>query len=286
MCQYRHERFSDVRTEDLIDLMRSQLKWLKEEITRSEPKVIKVYTSGSFFDPLEVPPVIQDEIIEMASGRTFITESRCEYIQEETLADKIDKLNEGGHDSRLYVAIGLETSSDMIREKCIDKGLLFNDYKKTTEIIHRTGGKVKTYLLHKPPYITESEALNDMVKSIQDIMPYTDLISMNPCAVQRNTQLETLWKQSSYRPPYLWSVVSALAKSPVHVTCDPLGGGQKRGTHNCGRCDRTILDAIRDYNLTADKTLLNSVLSLECECKKEWEFIIDQEESFCMPLTR
>jgi len=286
MCQYRHERFPSIGTDELIRLMDAQLTALEEEINKSNPDVVKVYTSGSFFDPNEVPPVIQDKIINLVSGRIFITESRCEYISEETLGDKVDKLRESGIDSMLYVAIGLETSSDEIREKSIDKGLVFSDYMKATDIIHKTGGKVKTYLLLKPPYLTESESMTDMINSIHDIQPYTDLISMNPCTVQRNTHLEKLWRQKVYRPPYLWSTVTVMSKAQDHITCDPLAGGQSRGPHNCGRCDKTILDAIRDYNLNADKDLLRSVLAMDCDCKKEWEYILDQEKSFCMPLTQ
>ena len=125
-----------------------------------------------------------------------------------------------------------------------------------------------------------------MVSSIREIIPVTDLISMNPCTVQRNTHLELLWKRQAYRPPYLWSVASILAGAPVHTTCDPIGGGQTRGPHNCGSCDSMILDAIRDYNLNADQELMKSVLEMDCGCKKEWEYVMDQEKPWAMPLTR
>ena len=109
---------------------------------------------------------------------------------------------------------------------------------------------------------------------------------MNPCTVQRNTHLETLWKRQAYRPPYLWSVASILAQSNAHVTCDPIGGGQTRGPHNCGSCDSMILDAIRDYNLNADQELMRSVMEMDCNCKKEWEYVMNQEQPWSMPLTR
>jgi hypothetical protein len=65
-----------------------------------------------------------------------------------------------------------------------------------------------------------------MKTSIREAAVYADIISMNPCTVQRNTELEYYWKCGAYRPPYLWSVLSVLADAPVHITCDPLGGGQ------------------------------------------------------------
>lgn len=286
ICQYRHERFSGIERPELTRLMYAQINRLREQIEKINPQVVKVYTSGSFFDLQEVPEEIQDHLIELVKGRTLIVESRCDYINEEHISRHVTHIREGGEDGNIYVAIGLETTSDEIREKCIDKGLQYADYLKTAEVIHKAGGKVKTYLLHKPPYLTEKEAYDDMHKSIQEIIPVTDLISMNPCTVQRNTHLETLWKRQAYRPPYLWSVASILAQSNAHVTCDPIGGGQTRGPHNCGLCDSMILDAIRDYNLNADQELMRSVMEMDCDCKKEWEYVMNQEQPWSMPLTR
>ena len=286
ICQYRHERFSGIERPELTRLMYAQINRLREQIEQVNPQVVKVYTSGSFFDLQEVPEEIQDHLIELVKGRTLIVESRCDYINTEQISRHVTHIREGGEDGNIYVAIGLETTSDEIREKCIDKGLQYADYLKTAEVIHKAGGKVKTYLLHKPPYLTEKEAYDDMHKSIQEIIPFTDLISMNPCTVQRNTHLETLWKRQAYRPPYLWSVASILAQSNAHVTCDPIGGGQTRGPHNCGSCDSMILDAIRDYNLNADQELMRSVMEMDCNCKKEWEYVMNQEQPWSMPLTR
>ncbi|HOJ96470.1 MAG TPA: archaeosine biosynthesis radical SAM protein RaSEA [Methanospirillum sp.] len=286
ICQYRHERFTGVEKPELSRLMMAQIHRLKEQIEHEKPQVVKVYTSGSFFDPAEVPPDIQEYLINQVKGKTLIVESRCEYVDLERFSRYMDLIREGGETGTIVVAIGLETTSDPIREKCIDKGLHFSEYLKTSDTIHKAGGKVKTYLLHKPPYLTEREAHDDMIRSIREIIPITDLISMNPCTVQRNTHLETLWKRQAYRPPYLWSVASILAQSDAHVTCDPIGGGQTRGPHNCGTCDSMILDAIRDYNLNADQDLMKSVMEMHCDCKDEWEYVMNQEYPWSMPLTR
>ena len=125
-----------------------------------------------------------------------------------------------------------------------------------------------------------------MKQSIRDAASHAEMISMNPCTVQRRTELEFYWKRGAYRPPYLWSVLSLLKDAPVHMTCDPLGGGQKRGPHNCGKCDYDLVKGIRDYSLNADRELINALLETPCECKKEWEYVLENETPFCMPLTR
>ena len=125
-----------------------------------------------------------------------------------------------------------------------------------------------------------------MKTSIREAAVHADMISMNPCTVQRNTEMDYYWKRGAYRPPYLWSVLSILADSPVHITCDPLGGGQKRGPHNCGDCDFDIVKGIRDYSLNADHDLITALLQTQCDCRQEWEYVLTSEKSYCMPLTR
>ena len=145
---------------------------------------------------------------------------------------------------------------------------------------------MKAYFLFKPLFLTEGEAVADMKSSITDTIPHADLFSMNPCTVQRNTELEFYWKRGAYRPPYLWSVLTLLAAAPVHMTCDPLGGGQKRGPHNCGKCDYELVKGIRDYSLSGDRDLISALLETNCGCKQEWEYILAEEKPWCMPLTR
>jgi hypothetical protein len=286
MCQYRHERLFDLNTEELTAAMINQLETLSKEVAEHDPRLVKLYTSGSFFDDKEVHPAVREVVATICKGRYLTVECRADYVNYEKIAAYHTRLTESLRTGGLIVAMGLETSSDEIREKCIDKGITFDNYTSAAAAIRKAGGLVKTYLLFKPAYITEREAYEDMTKTVRDILAHTDLISMNPCSVMRNTIVERLWRQGSYRPPYLWSVAKVLAESPVHITCDPLGGGQKRGTHNCGTCDKMILDAIREYNLNADQELMKSVMEMPCSCKKEWEFVLENELPSAMPLTR
>ena len=184
------------------------------------------------------------------------------------------------------VPSGLRQAMTVSGKKVSTKDLGFADFISAATIAHAAGAGVKAYLLFKPLFLTEREAVDDMKTTIRDITPHADLISMNPCTVQRNTELEFYWKRGAYRPPYLWSVLTLLKESPVHMTCDPLGGGQKRGPHNCGKCDYELVKGIRDYSLNADRDLIGALLDNPCDCKQEWEFVLDNEKPYCMPLTR
>lgn len=286
MCSYRHERYGEQDCGALLSRLRAQLAWVMREHADGEYRMVKIFTSGSFFDPAEVPPQFLADIASVFRGKLLIAETRPEYINKETLASFIEVLDDGSHKVPLYCAIGLETSNDFIREKCINKGFTFADFTKAAATARSAGAGVKAYLLHKPLFLTEREALEDMQSTIRDILPCADLVSMNPCTVQRNTELEYYWKRGAYRPPYLWSVLTLLKDAPVHMTCDPLGGGQKRGPHNCGKCDYEIVRGIRDFSLNADRELIAALLETECRCKEEWQYVLDHEKPYCMPLTR
>jgi len=286
MCSYRHERYRQETCEALLSHMRAQLAWVTETYPPGDYQMVKIFTSGSFLDPQEVPVAFLKDAAGAFRGKLVIVETRPEYIREETLRPLIDGLDDESFTIPLYCAIGLETTNDAIREKCINKGFSFSDFKNAAKVAHDAGAGIKAYFLHKPLFLTEREALADMKTSIRETVPYAELFSMNPCTVQRQTELEYYWKRGEYRPPYLWSVLSILADAPVHMTVDPLGGGQKRGPHNCGTCDYEIVRGIRDYSLNADRELIRALLETRCTCRQEWEYVLAEEQPWCMPLTR
>jgi len=286
MCSYRHERYSSLSCDTLLDRLRAQLVWVIDQYKPEDYRMVKIFTSGSFFDPEEVPPPFLKDIATAFRGKLVIAETRPEYVSRQVLEQFIEGIDDGSWKIPLYCAMGLETSNDLIREKSINKGFRFGDFTDAAHRAHAAGAGVKAYLLLKPLFLTEGEAVADMQTSIQDVSGHADLISMNPCTVQRTTELEFYWKRGAYRPPYLWSVLKILENAPVHITCDPLGGGQRRGPHNCGRCDYDIVKGIRDYSLNADRDLIGALLDIDCECRKEWEYVLAEERPYCMPLTR
>ncbi len=286
MCSYRHERYGRLKHGELEAGLLAQLAWIGNNFNLEDFDAVKIYTSGSLFDPLEMPVRARDTLAKMMRGKLVIAETRPEYVTVDNLSHFVTLIDNGTHETPLFIAIGVETSNDTIREKCIDKGFSWDDFVKATARARSVGAGVKAYLLAKPLFLTEREAIDDMISSIRDLSGMADMISLNPCTVQRNTELELYWKQGAYRPPYLWSILTILSESPVHLTCDPLGGGQERGPHNCGVCDSPLVKGIRDYSLTADRDLLSALLATSCSCKEEWEFVLQEERSYCMPLTR
>jgi radical SAM enzyme (TIGR01210 family) len=273
MCGYNVNSNPYVQTSDIQ-------KQFKQVIARYGKafKIVKLFTSGSFLDPDEVPIEVRDAILsELKDMSKVIVESRPEYVTPEICQD-IARTNE-----HVEVAIGLETSSDRIRNNCVNKGFSFRDFVRASVTAIAHSFTVKAYLLLKPPFMTEREALEDALQSVRDAAPYADTISLNLCNVQKGTLVEALWKKGLYRPPWLWTAVEVLKRTQETTTviCDPVGGGSRRGPHNCGKCDREVVTEIKAFSLSHN----SASFTASCADQMLWEFVLEFEEfSYGAPL--
>lgn len=272
ICGYFNDSMWDrVSDEDLLKQFKIAMDHYNGE------KFIKIFTSGSFFDEKEIKKGTRDEIINSLGEKTdkLSVESRPEYVTENILSEIKDILQS----KTMEISIGLETANDFIRENAINKGFTFEDYKQAVQIIKKYNFKLKTYVLIKPPFITEKEAIEDCIETLNKIKDHSDTVSFNPTNVQRNTVVEYLWKRNQYRPPWLWSVVEILktCKKTTDniIKCDIAGGGRERGAHNCKNCNGIFLNAISEFSLSQDTDVFND---LDCECKENWLDQIDIED--------
>ena len=272
MCGY----FNDSMWKNISDTdMTKQFGRAVENYTQE--RIVKIFTSGSFFDDNEVSPKVRKTIFEelVETAEKVSVESRPEFITEK----KLSEVKNIFQDKIFEVGIGLETASDVVREYAINKGFAFKQYKKAAELIKKQDIKLKTYVLIKPPFLTEKESINDSIETADKIKSYTNSISFNPTNVQRNTLVEYLWKRRQYRPAWLWSVIEILKESKknennIHMQCDIAGGGSPRGARNCRTCDKQVLKAIESFSLSQDIKILDN---LDCDCKEKWHDQLDVE---------
>ncbi|SFR90489.1 hypothetical protein SAMN05216559_0797 [Halomicrobium zhouii] len=284
MCGYVAESVEggSVAHEDLMAQVRHCLDH-EAENADEQAGLIKIYTSGSFLDEREVPAETRKAIAETFADRDrIVVESLPDFVSEEKVADFVDNGLETD------VAVGLETATDRVRRDCVNKYFEFADFEDAAAAAQRAGGGVKAYLLMKPPFLSESEAVEDMKRSVRRCADVEGChtVSMNPCNVQNYTMVAELYHDGGYRPPWLWSVCDVLestADADVIVVSDPVGHGSDRGPHNCGDCDDRAQRAIKDFDLRQDPTVFDQV---ECECERTWEVVMDRETGYSMPLAR
>ena len=267
MCGYNVESSVEVSEQDL-----------HRQLEKAFPSVdgvgfLKVYTSGSFLDEREMPASVRGSVLRWCAerGARLLFESRAEFVTDDSLAGPLAL-----HDD-IEVAIGLESANDRVLKYAINKDMTVADFEAAANTVKKAGAALRSYVLLKPPFLTEAEAVEDAKATMRYAAPRSHTISLNPVNVQSGTTVERLWRTWAYRPPWLWSVVEVLnacAHIERKVVCDPTGGGKERGAHNCGGCDDDILSAIRDFSLNQKR---DTIPIKECACRDLWETVMELE---------
>jgi radical SAM enzyme (TIGR01210 family) len=265
MCGYRQASPGGVTEDDLGKQIDQALSAYDGE------PFVKIYTSGSFLDENEIPVQIRDRIFrEFSSCSRVLVESRPEFVT----ADVVSSLPKN-----LTIALGLESSDPEVLKTSINKGFTPEDSKRAGKTIKEAGLSVRTYLLLKPPFLTEAQAMEDAVASALFADGFSDEISINPLNVQRATYAERLWKAGDLRPPWIWSLIEVMkrlsGKVNSRIMSSPSGGGSQRGVHNCGVCDTAALEAVERFSFSQNVKDLDAVA---CKCKKSWECYISAEK--------
>ena len=273
MCGYFNDSlWKNISDDDLLTQFDAAMEKYEGQ------KFIKIFTSGSFLDDKEVTTNVRKKILKnlKETSDKISVESRPEFITDKRLLEIKDILK-----SKIFeVGVGLETASDFISKHCLNKGFTFEDYIKAAKILKKHDVQLKTYVLIKPPFLTEKQSIQDAIKTVEKIESFTDIISFNPTNVQRNTLVNFLWNRKQYRPAWLFSVVEILKKSRKiannkRLKCDIAGGGSIRGAHNCKSCDSKFLNAIAEFSLSQNESIFNNLL---CDCKEKWLDQLDIED--------
>lgn len=273
MCGYINDCGQTPISSDDINY---QFEHALDKFSGSNHDIVKIFTSGSFVDDNEINEKVQSDILKRLSSQTkkVIIESRPEFIKPAKL-ETIHSIFEN-----VEIAIGLESANDFVLKNSINKGFKFLDYLSAADLINKHDLLLKTYLLIKPPFLTEREAIEDAINSVNKITEnkIEGTISFNPVHIQNYTLVERLWHRHEYRPPWLWSVVEVIKRAdPItnsRLMSAPTAGGKKRGPHNCGKCDNKVLDAITKFSLSGDIAIFKG---LDCECKDKWRDILELE---------
>lgn len=264
MCGYRTASLHNVTEADLNAQVDQALSKYNGE------PFVKIYTSGSFLDTEEIPVSVRERIFkEYAGCERILVESRPEFITEEVVATL---------PKNLTVALGLETSNEEILRTCVNKGFTAAQSREAALRLKSAGIGVRTYLLLKPPFLSESAAIEDAVSSALFADEFSDEISINPLNVQHGTYVERQWKRGDFRSPWIWSLAEVMKHLSGNVSArlmsSPSGGGSQRGVHNCGRCDEEALAAIERFSFSQKV----ADLSFECSCKKDWDIYLRSEK--------
>jgi hypothetical protein len=243
-----------------------------------------LYNNGSFLNERELPLEARNKILDIIAKndniKQFIFETRLEYVTPENLADIKKRLN----GKKVGVAIGLETLNDEVRDLCINKGFTLKQFEDKAKVVSEILN-LRTYVLLKPPFLTEKEAIDDAVQTIkyaQNILK-ADSVHLEACTVQDYTLVHYLWNRGVYQTARLWSIIEILKMTNnIYVSPFRYLPLPKRVPHNCDKCTHVITKKVlKDYNTSLDLSVLSD---LSCKCKQTW--VDSLNEKAVSPLSR
>ena len=277
--------FNDVRDDVTAEDMFSQWEEAKR-VTNDfrDCKMVKVYTSGTFFEDRENPPEWQEHVLRETyeMGLHLVVEAQAQMCTPEKL-EWVAERHPG-----CTVAIGLGGYDNTVLRFHANKGFSLKQWHKAVDILRDNSLRVKTYLLFKPPFMSEGDALEHTISWVSEVSKISDEVSINPMNIQRGTIVDRLFRNREYRPPWLWSLVEMIirthdniSKTDCRVIVHPTAGGKVRGSHNCGSCDSEVVAAIERYSVSGN---LGEFKGIECDCKKVWLSEIQSDSALPTPM--
>jgi archaeosine synthase beta-subunit len=165
---------------------------------------IKLYNSGSFFDPGAIPEEDYPHIAALLKDfDTVIVESHPRLVNERVL--RFREMLQG----ELEVAMGLETvNPETIR--ILNKRMTLEDFANTTAFLNRNGIRSRAFILLKPPFHTEEEGIFWAKKSIDFAFGAgVECLTMIPVRAG-NGAMEQLQEQGHFTPPDIRSLEHVL----------------------------------------------------------------------------
>ena len=125
---------------------------------------VKLYNSGSFFDPGAIPPEEHDEIAQLLSGfERVIVESHPALIGDACwrLRDRLA--------GELEVAMGLETVHPQVLE-ALNKRMTLEDFGRAAASLLAQGVSVRVFVLLGIPFVSADESFHWTCRSIENAL--------------------------------------------------------------------------------------------------------------------
>jgi len=266
----------------------AHLEQFKNEYKKYDFKefpIVCIYNAGSLLSREEILDYDFSEMLKIIDSnqdiKHIIVESRPEFVTENTMQIMSKYLKS----TTVEIGIGLESSSETVRDLCINKGFVFEDYEQAAELVKKYKFKLLTYLTVKPLFLTINESISDVVESLERVSKLTDVVSLEPTSIQKWTLVDYFYSEGIYRIPSGWMlrdiVVEIKDKIKEFGFELRIGGFEfyptpKLYVSNCYRCNGDLYEAINTFNVNKS---IDEMLSLKCECMNTYETQKQKEQS-------
>lgn len=206
------------------------------------PAQVKLYNSGSFFDPAAIPPAEYGEIAaRLDFARHVVVESHPLLVGERTRALR-DRLR-----GTLEVAIGLETAHPGVLEK-LNKKFDLDQFRRAAGFLAAERVALRVFLLVNPPFLDPDAAPAWVVRSAEFAFDCgATAVALIPTR-GGNGAMERLRASGEFVPPTLANLEEAqravLALGRGRVFADTWGLDEFSACPGCLAARRARLEAV------------------------------------------
>ena len=166
---------------------------------------IKLYNNGSFFDPQAIPTKDHAIIAERLTGFERVIVECHPGLVGKTCNQFNDRIP-----GRLQVAMGLETVHPEILEK-LNKRMTLDQFAKASSDLDASGIELRAFILVKPPFMPEEEALHWAARSLDFAFECGATVACLIPTRAGNGAMETLEQSGLFAPPRLTTLATAVA---------------------------------------------------------------------------
>ncbi len=218
---------------------------------------VKLYNSGSFFDPRAIPPSDFDAIAQtiwafkrvIVECHPALVDRRAVQFQELLHRTAAKFTSNPTESPRLEVAMGLETVHPRVLQ-ALNKQMTLGDFSNAAGFLKMNDLALRVFILIRPPFLAEDESLEWTQRSIDFAFECGATVASLIPTRPGNGALDALAERGEFTPPKLAAIESALA----------YGIGLKRGRvfadlwdltrfSECPDCLSARTDRLRSMNL-------------------------------------
>ncbi len=208
---------------------------------------LTLFHNGNYFNEREVPStwrmVIHDYLRTQTRIKHFVVESLPQYINDRVMFETSLGLRVGREDGgiKLIVAIGLQSSNELVRELCIASTCLGDSFERAVKSLRDFGFDAQVFLMFGAAFLTTEEAAHDLQESIEYCQSLDITPTICPLQVAPNTLVADLVACGLYEPPTLFNLLMVMrwVIKPVRIAISLLGNE-----------DPALLEEVRHINLT------------------------------------
>jgi archaeosine synthase beta-subunit len=165
---------------------------------------LKLYNSGSFFDPQAIPPADYGAIAQRANRfERVIVENHPALTGDDCLRFR-DLLS-----GKLEIAMGLETTHPQVLAG-LNKRMTLDQFSTAANFLRRNGIDLRVFILVQPPFVPAAEALHWVERSLDFAMECGATAAVLIPTRAGNGAMEALMANGEFALPSLDTLESAM----------------------------------------------------------------------------